>query len=69
MLTGNKLITPQFLKLFWSYEKASPQIPQKKMDDLKLVEEAIAVDYKSRRIVYHKRYQGIQPITKYRKRI
>jgi branched-chain amino acid aminotransferase len=39
------------------------------MDHLEVVEEAISpLIYKSRRIVYHKRYQGIQPITKYRKK-
>jgi hypothetical protein len=41
----------------WSYEKAGLGIA-KKMDHL-VVEEAISpLIYKSRRIIYHKRYQG-----------
>jgi hypothetical protein len=42
----------------WSYEKAGLGI-RKKNGPFEVVEEAISpLIYKSRRIIYHKRYQG-----------
>jgi branched-chain amino acid aminotransferase len=71
MLTGNKLITPPvsegclngvMRKQVLEFAKKNGPFGGGRRSDL-------AFDLqKSRRIIYHKRYQGIQPITKYRKK-
>jgi branched-chain amino acid aminotransferase len=63
MLTGNKLITPPVSEgcLNGVMRKQVLEFA-KKMDHLEVVEEAISFDLqKSRRIIYHKRYQGNSP--------
>jgi branched-subunit amino acid aminotransferase/4-amino-4-deoxychorismate lyase len=59
MLTGNKLITPPVSEGCLNGVMRKQVLNSQKNGPFEVVEEAISpLIYKSRRIIYHKRYQG-----------